>query len=53
MTQRTFQDGSELLSRNVGKELPLHNIPENYRSHLFRGGSLKQFVFLLGLEQSK
>jgi hypothetical protein len=32
------------LSRNVGKELPLRYIPEERRSHVHRGGSLKPSI---------
>jgi len=39
----TLKDGTDKLSRKVGKELPLtlRNIPEERRSHLLRGGRLK------------
>ena len=38
----TFENGTDRLSRNVGKELSLlRSSPEELSSHLLRGGSLK------------
>jgi hypothetical protein len=40
----TLENGTDKLSRNVGTELPtLRNIPEERRSHLHGGGSLKSY----------
>jgi hypothetical protein len=42
----TFEDGTDRLSQNIGKELPLYaeNIPEERRPQLHRGGNLKSRV---------
>ena len=37
----TLEDGTDRLSQNVDKELPLHNRPEEHSFHLLCGGSLK------------
>jgi hypothetical protein len=38
----TLEDGADILSRNIGNhQSTLRNIPEERRSHLQHGGSLK------------
>jgi len=49
----TFRDNLSVpssrvkVSWKVGKELPLHDIPDERRSHLLRGGSLKLLTGLV------
>jgi hypothetical protein len=51
----TFEDGTDGLSQNIGKDLPLYaaNIPEERRPQLHRGGNLKSRVesFVLKVER--